>query len=503
MGRNETYRLVRGLLPVGVEHTILNARPLVEAEEDEIELSRTGFNGWFTNDPVEELEEAKQRERKIRGFDPLDGESVREQAGSSGIVLWEGESQFNPGKKVVAVLTFGSANTKTGDMHQVWIMLTDMSPLKACQTGEDQAVCGDCEFRPSVKTGDPKDDPASCYVSTYRMGPMWRSYKSGSYPQYSSDPEFYDALLKGGLVRWGSYGEPVLIPLDLVKHIIGLSSAWTGYTHAWDQEFAAPFKNYFMASVQNEDMYYDAVSKGWRTFRVRGFDAPLLPGESICPASIEFELSKGVDVECKDCLICGGLGGKGGGNIADIVHGTSRGRGVPASAVPVAWKQSAKKWDPDSWEKSRDALQKLDDLQGGRLLQGPEQHTSFMRPIPEPDFSIRRRIKNLRLGLTKKRAKYARAYGKYEKIQQDLIQAGVDGDDELVAKLSAEAEKLSKAIDSSQRAIDGLTAKVDETNELWRERFMQSQEESLRTSLSPQQVDRILTEADLRRTPAR
>lgn len=504
MDRNDTYKLIRGLIPTGVEHTILNSRPLVESEEDvrsEMSNSREEFNGWFTNEVPDGIEEASSSQ-KPRKFDPLDGLAVQEQAGSTGIILWEGESRFVPGEPIVAILTFGSANVKTGDMHQVWIMRSDMSPREACSSGADEAVCGSCAFRPSVTPENPEDDPAQCYVSTYRMGGMYDAYKRGSYPKYDSDPDFYDALLKGGLIRWGAYGEPVLIPLKLVQHLTRLSSHWTGYTHAWKDDFADPFKNYFMASVNDEEEYYEAVGRGWRTFRVRGFDSPLLPGEKICPASIEFELSKGVEVECRDCLICGGLGGKGSGNIADIVHGSAKGRGIPSSDVPTAWKQSPSKWDPGSWEKSREALQKLDDMLGGSLLQAPDQSSQFMRPVEEPLSSVGKRLVKLRELLIKRRSAYAKKNAAFQSVQAELLQAETDADDERSNELKKKSEKLDKEIDRLRKAVDELTAKVDETKDLRRERFMQTRE-SLRTPLTLSQVDQIMTEASRpRRVPA-
>jgi hypothetical protein len=446
---------------------------------------------------VEEFEEFEEAE-KFRKFDPLDGVAVRQQAGSNGIILWEGESKFVPGQDVVAILTFGSGNAKTGDIHQVWILVSDISPQKACQTGADRAVCGDCESRPgAVPKGEKRKQP-KCYVQAWE-GPrgVYESYVKGNYPYYSDDPEFYDKILKGGIIRWGAYGEPVLIPLEIVDHLSGppVSVAWTGYTHAWNKDFGNEYKDYFMASVNSEDQYYDAVAEGWRTFRVRGFEEDLLPGENICPGSVEFELGKGLQVQCKDCLVCGGLGGRGQGNIAVFTHGSTK-RGIPAADVPRAMKQTPKKWEPDTWDLSREALQKLDDARGGGLLQSPEQRTKFMRPsLEEPESRIGQRLIKLREKLVGARRKYAKSYEQYEKLQQQIIQAGLDGDDELEANLTAQADKIP--LDRLKRTLERVTQHTEETAALSRERLMQR--ESMKTTLSPHQVSQVLMEADHRR----
>lgn len=276
--RTDTYKLMRKLIPEAVEYRTF-MRPLVEVESshvsDDVEASRSEFNGWFASEKEEEdefeIEEAKG------DYDPQNREQVRARLGARGLVLWEGESGIVPGSPIAVIMTVGSGNVKTGDVHQVWIIRSDMRPDKACQTGADRAVCGDCPARPGAEP-DPLSDIGKCYVQVGReVLSVYKAYKNESYPRYSSDPEFYDALLKGGLIRWGAYGEPVLIPIEIVEHLSRLSDGVLGYTHAWRQDFAQPYQAYFMASLNKAEEYDEAISMGWRSFRVRRFDEPLLP----------------------------------------------------------------------------------------------------------------------------------------------------------------------------------------------------------------------------------
>ena len=57
-----------------------------------------------------------------------------------------------------------------------------------------------------------------------------------------------------------------------------------------------------MASVDSESEVADAMAKGWRTFRVRKHDSPVLANESICPASEE----GGRRTQCFACGLCKG-----------------------------------------------------------------------------------------------------------------------------------------------------------------------------------------------------
>jgi hypothetical protein len=64
-------------------------------------------------------------------------------------VLYEGPSRVDGQPIVVVVTGFQrrSANGKTGDMVQTWILRSDMNPLEAIHAGQDSSLCGDCPLR--------------------------------------------------------------------------------------------------------------------------------------------------------------------------------------------------------------------------------------------------------------------------------------------------------------------------------------------------------------------
>ena len=75
-----------------------------------------------------------------------------------------------------------------------------------------------------------------------------------------------------------------------------------------------------MASVDSEDEAAEAQAMGWRTFRCRSEDEPVMSGEIMCPASDE----AGKKTTCDTCLLCAGRYSEKKNKIANIsiiVHG--------------------------------------------------------------------------------------------------------------------------------------------------------------------------------------
>src|ERR1044072_949171 len=179
----------------------------------------------------------------------------------------------------VVIATLESENVKTGNMIQIWILCESQSPVQAVKTGLDHAVCDDCKHRGTEGFAD-----RTCYVNV-GQGPnaVYRAYRSGS---YSHLPRCrYPEVFCGRKVRFGAYGDPVLIPLEIVRWIVFLCNGHSGYTHQWSNPQFASYREYVMASVDSLAEYRAAKSLGWRTFRVRSTSESLGPNEITCPAS--------------------------------------------------------------------------------------------------------------------------------------------------------------------------------------------------------------------------
>ena len=215
----------------------------------------------------------------------------------NGFVLYEGPSKID-GSPIVVIVTGTrnkSANVKTADMLQTWIMRSDMPPHEAKRQGLDSAICGNCIFSGST----PKDTRKPCYVLVWQAPlAVYKAYKRGSYPRLPRNriPEVFS----GRKARIGSYGDPYVVPVWLWHAIVEASTHRTGYTHQWR---SAPYlKTLIMASVDSEEEYKEATALGWRTFRTRGKFEPIARGEIMCPASKE----AGNVTTCADCRLCNG-----------------------------------------------------------------------------------------------------------------------------------------------------------------------------------------------------
>jgi hypothetical protein len=203
-----------------------------------------------------------------------------------------------------------SANRKTGDMIQIWILVRSVDPVEAIKQGLDRLICGSCVHR-----GDGHGNDRSCYVNVGQapLG-IYRAWKAGNYAPLRSLEVF-----TGRKVRFGAYGDPTHLPLSLALAIAGVSSGWTGYTHQWRKPSLQGWKQILMASVDTTAELVIARSLGWGTFRV-GSEATA--GEQLCASDRE-------GTPCAECLLCAGVRGglqsvhipphgKGAGHFVDI-----------------------------------------------------------------------------------------------------------------------------------------------------------------------------------------
>jgi len=213
-----------------------------------------------------------------------------------GIILWQGKSLLD-GERIMVVATGvfkKTANSKTGDMIQTYILRRDINPMLARRLGEDKSICGDCKHR----------ECSTCYVNlTHGPSPVFKAFHDNRYRNFQeSDLE----LFKDRDFRIGSYGDPAAVPFEIWDKICKVVKGFTGYTHQW-KKCDQRLKQYCMASVDSFKNYYKELFQaqliGWRTFRVReSLDNELLENEFVCPASKE----GGVKTDCQHCKACSG-----------------------------------------------------------------------------------------------------------------------------------------------------------------------------------------------------
>ena len=180
----------------------------------------------------------------------------------------------------------------------------------------DAKVCFDCPF--AVSNGAKltacythKLMQYSGFISQLKsIGKQFGEWNN--IPQISSDvAEKIVEMSKGKYIRFGTYGEPSLIPLELVKRICDVAKSWTGYTHQWRKK--PMYADYFMASVHNamgEDL---ARQSGFRSF----IATPQPLNQYVnCPASNESNFAS----NCSKCGLCSGNKGKGKKSVYIIQH---------------------------------------------------------------------------------------------------------------------------------------------------------------------------------------
>jgi|LakMenEpi03Aug12_release.lakeMendotaPanAssembly.Ray.scaffolds.fasta_scaffold529283_2 hypothetical protein len=179
----------------------------------------------------------------------------------------------------------------------------------------DGAVCFDCPF--SVSNGAKltacythKRNQYSGFLSSIRS--VRTKLTWDEIPELNA--EIVSDILrlsKGLYIRFGTYGEPTLIPVDLVSALCLSAANWTGYTHQW--AFRPEFSPFFMASCHSEGQAKYAESKGWRSF-VAAKQA--ISGMVNCPASNE----AGFKSTCNKCGLCSGTSGKGKKHVYILEH---------------------------------------------------------------------------------------------------------------------------------------------------------------------------------------
>jgi hypothetical protein len=233
----------------------------------------------------------------------------------AGFIFYAGPSVLD-GAPIVAVALLSDKNRKTGVMVQTYILRADLDPIAAAALGLDASICGDCKHRPS--------EGGACYVNLGH-GPLavFTGLLRGIYPD---DPDAAAELCADEMVRMGTYGDPMAVPVRYWRALLKRARGHTGYSHAWLRPGLSDAQRHgimelCMASADTETEGEMAQSVGWRTFRVRAPGAPMMPGEFICPASAEGGKRK----QCADCGACDGVRNRAASPVI-IVHGSKASR---------------------------------------------------------------------------------------------------------------------------------------------------------------------------------
>ena len=116
---------------------------------------------------------------------------------------------------------------------------------------------------------------------------------------------------KPTFVRFGTYGEPSLHPIEMIEAMVNVADNWTGYTHQWrkSDELGA----YFMASTHTLVESEEALTQGYRSY----IATPTKIDEVVnCPASKESDYKS----SCSKCGLCSGTQGKGKKSIYILNH---------------------------------------------------------------------------------------------------------------------------------------------------------------------------------------
>ena len=218
-----------------------------------------------------------------------------------GYIVYEGPSELDGSPIVVIInkINAKSANSKTGDLVQSFIIRSDINPIEALATGDDAGICGECEHRPFLakKTGK-----VPCYVNVGQsVLSVFKAYKRGSYVKAS--PKEVAIYIAGKKLRIGTYGDGAAAPVSVWQELCAFVSGKVGYSHQWqnpnfDHKEWAPL---VMASADTEDQAALANLFGMRVFRV-SIGPDKKAGEISCPASKE----AGAKTTCSNCMLCGG-----------------------------------------------------------------------------------------------------------------------------------------------------------------------------------------------------
>lgn len=241
--------------------------------------------------------------------------------GIRGAIVWEGASPID-GAPIVMIVTGisgrASANRKTGEMVQTWILRADVDPVEAMRRDADGSICGSCPLRGRQVKG--KREGRACYVNVGQAPlSVWRAYARGSYPRM--DAASVGELIAGKAIRLGAYGDPGMVPLSVLEDLVVHARVWTGYTHQW-RRIDSGYARLLMASADSVADRRAARARGYRSFMVVPARANLGRYSRVMECASTRDRNP---LSCADCGACAGTRRGGASGAVDVViraHGT-------------------------------------------------------------------------------------------------------------------------------------------------------------------------------------
>lgn len=217
------------------------------------------------------------------------------------------------GKTSNKKISDGSALVQTYTFsHEQWVLATTSKGFGMKKFfALDKSNCLDCPFSGNSGNG-------GCYTHKFNQYvgflSMLRSIQACDLTQLDRNKEAdVVEMCFGKYVRFGTYGEPSLMPQHLVETMANVSKSWTGYTHQWQKPWASEYGKWFMASAHNQTEANQASNLAYRSFIAsQSGDEKAV----VCPASNE----AGFKSNCASCGLCSGLLGKGKKDIKILEH---------------------------------------------------------------------------------------------------------------------------------------------------------------------------------------
>lgn len=208
---------------------------------------------------------------------------------------------FKEGRVINVIQCKPSANKKLG-INNMIIQTYHFSEDQLTDFRNDKDNCLDCPYSFNQNGGK----SGKCYthkgMQLLGLKSMLKRLSKMPIPTFSQDnfDKFttYVSSYTVELTRLGAYGEPTLLPIQVLDRITSLAKGHTGYTHQWGKPEVKDYSKYLMASTHNKFETSAANSLGFRAFQSADVQDTKM---AICPASKEFTGKKKTCVECTAC----------------------------------------------------------------------------------------------------------------------------------------------------------------------------------------------------------